>query len=132
MKKAIKLITLILVVVLMFSVLSGCAMFGKNVEKYRSTPIVKVGDQAITVGEMLDAFNTQYNNYYYYIAQGYFTVEQVFEIAASSLYEQTIKIDAYVSANKAVTQNETYKNGKFLTEDELNFVVRYVKTLMHK
>ena len=130
MKKAIKLITLILVVVLMFSVLSGCAMFGKNVEKYRSTPIVKVGDQAITVGEMLDAFNTQYNNYYYYIAQGYFTVEQVFEIAASSLYEQTIKIDAYVSANKAVTQNETYKNGKFLTEDELNFVVRYVKYLV--
>ena len=130
MKKANKLIVLILVVALMLSVLSGCAMFGKNAEKYRSTAIVTVGDQSITVGEMLDAFNTQYNNYYYYIAQGYFTVEQVFELAADSLYEQAIKIDAYVTANQAVTSNKTYKNGEYLTEEELNFVIRYVKYLV--
>ena len=130
MKKAIKLITFILVVALMFSVLSGCAMFGKDAAKYRSTALVTVGSQQITVGEMLDAFNTQYNNYYYYIAQGYFTVEQVFEIAADSLYEQAIKIDAYVSANEAVTTNKTYKNGEYLTEEELKFVVRYVKYLV--
>lgn len=132
MKKAIKLITLVLVVVLMFSVLSGCAMFGRNAEKYRSTALVKVGDQAITVGEMLDAFNTQYNNYYYYIAQGYFTVEQVFEIAADSLYTQVIKVDAYVSNsdNQPVTDNKAYKNGEYLTADELNFIVRYVKYLV--
>ena len=130
MKKASKLIVLILVAALMLSVLSGCAMFGRNTEKYRSTPIVTVGDQAITVGEMLDAFNTQYNNYYYYIAQGYFTAEQVFEIAADSVYEQAIKVDAYVSAHDAVTTNKTYKNGEYLTEEELNFVVRYVKYLV--
>lgn len=130
MKKAIKLITLILVVALMFSVLSGCAMFGKDSAKYRATALVTVGSQEITVGEMLDAFNTQYNNYYYYIAQGYLTVEQVFEIAADSLYEQTIKIDAYVSANQPVTANKTYKNGEYLTEEELKFVVRYVKYLV--
>ena len=130
MKKASKLIVLILVAALMLSVLSGCAMFGRNAEKYRATPIVTVGDQAITVGEMLDAFNTQYNNYYYYIAQGYFTVEQVFELAIDSVYEQTIKVDAYVSAHDAVTANKTYKNGEYLTEEELNFVVRYVKYLV--
>ena len=130
MKKANKLIVLILVVALMLSVLSGCAMFGRNAEKYRSTAIVTVGNQAITVGEMLDAFNTQYNNYYYYIAQGYFTVEQVFELAADSLYEQVIKVDAYVTANQAVTSNKTYKNGEYLTQEELNFVIRYVKYLV--
>lgn len=132
MKKAIKLITLILVVVMMFSVLSGCAMFGRNTEKYRSTAIAKVGDQTITVGEMLDAFNTQYNNYYYYIAQGYFTAEQVFELAADSVYSQAIKVDAYVSAEgrTPATTNKAYKNGEYLTETELAFVVRYVKYLM--
>lgn len=132
MKKAIKLITLILVVVMMFSVLTGCAMFGRNTEKYRSTAIAKVGDQTITVGEMLDAFNTQYNNYYYYIAQGYFTAEQVFELAADSLYSQAIKVDAYVSAEgrTPATTNKAYKNGEYLDASELAFVVRYVKYLM--
>lgn len=132
MKKAIKLITFILVVVMMFSVLSGCAMFGRNTEKYRSTAIAQVGDQTITVGEMLDAFNTQYNNYYYYIAQGYFTAEQVFELAADSLYSQAIKVDAYISKDgrTAETQNKEFKNGEYLTEAELAFVVRYVKYLM--
>ncbi len=129
MKKAIKLITFILVVVMMFSVLSGCAMFGRNTEKYRSTAIAQIGDQTITVGEMLDAFNTQYNNYYYYIAQGYFTAEQVFELAADSLYSQTIKVDAYVQAHPT-TATSDYKNGQYLTTDELAFVVRYVKYLM--
>lgn len=129
MKKAIKLITFILVVVMMFSVLSGCAMFGRNTEKYRSTAIAQIGDQTITVGEMLDAFNTQYNNYYYYIAQGYFTAEQVFELAADSLYSQTIKVDAYVQAHPT-SANSDYKNGQYLTETELAFVVRYVKYLM--
>lgn len=129
MKKAIKLITFILVVVMMFSVLSGCAMFGRNTEKYRSTAIAQIGDQTITVGEMLDAFNTQYNNYYYYIAQGYFTAEQVFELAADSLYSQTIKVDAYVQAHPT-SANSDYKNGQYLTETELTFVVRYVKYLM--
>lgn len=129
MKKAIKLITFILVVVMMFSVLSGCAMFGRNTEKYRSTAIAQIGDQTITVGEMLDAFNTQYNNYYYYIAQGYFTAEQVFELAADSLYSQTIKVDAYVQAHQT-SANSDYKNGQYLTETELAFVVRYVKYLM--
>ena len=130
MKKASKLIVFILVVALMLSVLSGCAMFGRDAEKYRSTPIVTVGDQSITIGEMLDSFNTQYNNYYYYIAQGYLTAEQVFEIAVDSVYEQTIKVDAYVSAHSAVTTNKTFKNGEYLTEEELNFVVRYVKYLV--
>ena len=130
MKKAIKLITLVLVVALMFSILSGCAMFGRDAAKYRSTALVNVGSQTITVGEMLDSFNTQYNNYYYYIAQGYFTVEQVFEIAADSLYEQAIKVDSYVSANQPETDNKAYKNGEYLTEEELKFVVRYVKYLV--
>ncbi|MBO5866691.1 MAG: hypothetical protein J6Q55_01390, partial [Clostridia bacterium] len=112
MKKASKLIVIILVVALMLSVLSGCAMFGKNAEKYRATALVTVGDQSITIGEMLDSFNTYYNNYYYYIAQGYFTTEQVFELAADSLYEQAIKVDAYVSAHDAVTTNKTFKNGE--------------------
>ena len=130
MKKASKLIVFILVVALMLSVLSGCAMFGKNAEKYRATAIVTVGSQEITVGEMLDAFNTQYNNYYYYIAQGYLTAEQVFEIAAESVYTQTIKVDAYVSENDAQTTNKAYKNSEYLTEEELNFVIRYVKYLV--
>ena len=130
MKKASKLIVIILVVALMLSVLSGCAMFGKNAEKYRATALVTVGDQSITIGEMLDSFNTYYNNYYYYIAQGYFTTEQVFELAADSLYEQAIKVDAYVSANQPVTSNKNYKNGEYLTAEELNFVVTYVKYLV--
>ena len=130
MKKASKLIVFILVVALMLSVLSGCAMFGKNSEKYRSTALVTVGSQSITVGEMLDSFNTQYNNYYAYISYGYITVEQVFEIAADSVYQQVVKVDAYVSANQPETTNKTYKNGEYLTEEELNFVVRYVKYLV--
>ncbi len=130
MKKVSKIITLILVVALLCTVLSGCAMFGRNAKNYRATVMANIGSQTITVGSVLDAFNTQYNNYYYYIANGYFTAEQVFEIAVSSLYEQAIKVDAYVSNNDAVTTNTTYANGEYLTADELNFVVTYVKYLI--
>ena len=57
MKKASKILTLILVVVLLCGMFTGCAMFGRDALKYRDITAITVGNVVITVGKLLDTFN---------------------------------------------------------------------------
>lgn len=129
MKKASKILTLILVAVLLCGLFTGCAMFGRNPALYRNMTAMTVGNETITVGKILDTFNNNYNNYYAYISAGYISVDQLVDMTVSSLYTQSMKIDAYV---KTATP-ETHKyadfchNAQYLTEDEIEFCISYVK-----
>lgn len=136
MKKASKFLTLLLVAVLVLGVFSGCAVFGRNTEKYRAQVAMTVGNEEITIGKLIDTFNSYYNTYAGYIGQYNITVDSIFEMAVSSLYTQYMKIDAYKTSgvqpvNHTWLRDVTFANQGYLTESELRYAVKYVKYILY-
>ena len=133
MRRASKILTLILVVVFLFGIFAGCDLIGKDVAKYRSATAFNVGGQNVTVGKLLDTFNTYYNNYYYYISAGYFATEDVFDMAVESLVTQYMKVDAYTkeASNKVSPNNAgVFANAEYLEQYQLDYSISYVKYLI--
>ena len=134
MRRASKILTLILVVVFLFGIFAGCDLVGKDTKKYREAVAVKVGGQQITIGKLLDTFNSYYNNYYYYVSAGILDLEGLLDMAMHSLYTQYMKVDAYVTntASKTYTLKnaEGYDNAKFLTQEQFDYSVSYVKYII--
>ena len=128
MKKASKILTLILIVVFALSVFAGCDLVGRNTAKYRSTVAMTVGNEEITIGKLLDTFNNYYNSYYYYVSAGYFDIEYLLEMTVSSLLQQYMQIDNYVKTHDAVTpsQAKLAHNAEYLTEDQFIYCIKYV------
>ena len=130
MKKASKILTLILVVVFLFGIFAGCDLIGKNTQKYRETVVINVGKEEITIGKLLDTFNSYYNNYYYYISYGYITVDELLDMALDSLYTQYMKVDHYVKNHDAVTDDKSYNHSEYLTKSQLDYSISYVRYLI--
>lgn len=133
MRKASKILTLILIVVFVLSVFAGCDLIGRDVAKYRSTDVMQIGNETITVGKLLDTFNSYYNQYYYYISAGYLNAESLLEMAMSSLIRQYSQIDDYVQNHEPVTPDLKDKahNAEYLTEDEFEYTIKYVRYLAY-
>ena len=127
MKKASKILTLILIVVFVLSVFAGCDLVGRDVAKYRGTVAMKVGTQDITVGKLLDTFNNYYNNYYYYISAGYLTADSLLEMVMNSLMQQYMQVDDYVKNHNAVSTANGIKNAEYLEDGQFEYCVKYVK-----
>lgn len=130
MKKASKVLVLLLVAVFVLGALSGCGMIGKNTEKYRSTTAITVGNEKITIGKLIDTFNNYYNSYAGYISQGQLSVNDVFSWSVQSLYSQYMKVDAYKTSNQPVSATGNLANQEYLTAEELDYAIRYVKYVL--
>lgn len=137
MKKLTKILAVVIALVMVTTVLCACGLSGRNTAKYRAATAVKVGDQEISVGRILDAFNNAYYQYYSYISYGYMTVEQLFDMVMSSLYQQYMEIDSYVHNSASAKFDHTsnyvkgFKYSDFLSDDEMDYVIRYVKYSMY-
>ena len=134
MRRASKILTLILVVVFLFGIFAGCDLIGKDTAKYRAATAFTVGSQKITVGKLLDSFNSYYNQYYFYMSYSGMTVEDVFDIAVESLYSQYMKVEAYTTSQpskvKVAANKDAFKYAEFLTQDQLDYCVSFVKYLV--
>ncbi len=133
MKKATKILTLILVVVFAVSMFVGCDLVGRDVKAYRNAPALKIGSQYITVGKLLDTFNSYYNNYYYYISSGYLDASQLLNMAVSSLVQQYMQIDDYIENHSKLSDvtdlQKTVTNAEYITKDQFAYAVKYVNYL---
>ena len=127
MKRASKILTLILIVVFVLSVFAGCDLVGRNTAKYRATVAMTVGDQQITIGKLLDTFNSYYNNYYYYISAGYLTADSLLEMVMNSLLQQYVQVDDYVHNHSTVREANGIKNAEYLTAEQFAYCIKYVK-----
>lgn len=136
MKKATKILTLILIVVLVLSVFAGCSLVGRNVAAYRSAVAFRIGDdpdkaEVITIGKLLDTYNNYYNNYYYYINMGYLDASQLLNMVMSSLIQQYMQVADYVANNSVATPSLAGKahNAEYLTQDQFDYALKYVNYL---
>ncbi len=141
MKKASKILTLILVVVLVLSVFAGCSLVGRKVSAYRNVTALSIGEgenaEQITVGKLLDTFNSYYNNYYYYISAGYLDVSQLLDMVISSIIQQYMQVYDYVTTHDAFPQDQLttlqkqVHNAEYLTAEEFAYAVKYVNYLAY-
>ncbi len=135
MKRVTKILTLILIVVFAVSVFAGCDLVGRNVSKYRNVEAIKVGNETISVGKLLDTFNSYYNNYYYYISAGYLDASQLLDMVMSSLVQQYMQIDDYVTRHDPLTDltelQKSIHNAEYLTKDQFAYAVKYVNYLAY-
>lgn len=131
MKTASKVLTLALVVVFLFGIFAGCAMFGTDTQRYRAATAINIGDQTVTVGKVLDSFNSLYSTYAQYINAGYFniTVDDLLSMTMSSLYTQYIKLDAYTKSHQAenTSYSAKFANAGYLTAEEVEYIIKNVK-----
>ena len=136
MKKASRVLTLILIAVLVLGIFSGCGMFGRNSEKYRSQVVMTVGKEEITAGKFIDTFNNYYNTYGYYVQLGYYSIDDIVELTVSSLVSQFMKVDAYKTSgaqtyqHKWATSGLSFKNQEYLTPDEMAYTIKYIKYVL--
>lgn len=131
MKKASKVLVLLLIVVFVLGVFAGCGMIGKNTEKYRATTAITVGNEKITIGKLIDNFNNYYSNYLEYIRQGQISVNDVFAMSVQALYSQYMKIDEYKASNQPVSATGDFANQEYLTAEELDYTIKYVKYVLY-
>lgn len=137
MKKASRVLTLILIAVLVLGIFSGCGVFGRNSEKYRAQTIMTVGNETITVGKFIDTFNNYYNAYASYIQAGYYTVDNLVELTVSSLITQYMKVDAYKNKVGEAPYTHTwadaglsFANEGYMTPEEMQYAIKYVKYVL--
>ncbi len=134
MKKFTKILALAIVAVMLVTMLTGCALFGKNTAKYRALPILNVGNEEITLGRVVDLFNTYYSNYYQYIEYGYYTYEDILDMTLDAIYSTYMKVDAYKTATDVVTYTAAensyvgvYQEAEYLSQQEVEILVKSVK-----
>lgn len=134
MKKFSKIIALTVVAIMLVTMLTGCALFGKNTAKYRALPVLNVGNEEITLGRVVDLFNTYYSSYAQYIQAGYYTYEDVLDMTLDAIYSTYIKVDAYKTAQDVVTYTaaenkyvDEYQDAKYLSQEEMEILVKSVK-----
>lgn len=124
---------------MVLGIFAGCGIFSRNTDKYRSTVALNVGNQKITVGKLIDTYNSMYNNYASYVSQGYITKDYIFQMTVSSLYAQYMKIDAYTQSGAKeyshADRGVVFANQQFLDNgedgvDELEYAVKYIKYIL--
>ena len=133
MKRASKILTLILVVVFLFGIFAGCDLVGKDVAKYRKATALTIGNQNISVGKLLDNFNSNYNSNYYMIAYGGWTIEDILNMTIQSLISQYMRVDTYTADTNHVQVVENkgdYQNAEYLAQYQLDYSISYVKYLL--
>lgn len=135
MRKASRLLTIILIAVLLLSVFAGCDLVTKNTAKYRAQTVFNIGNETVTVGKLLDSFNSNYNQYYMYIAYYGWTLEDLLQLTINSLVQQNIQVHDYVSnpAHQVVspTFKDRYHNAEYLTAAQLEYCIKYVQFLSY-
>lgn len=135
MKKTVKIIALTLAIIMLLAIMAGCSLFGVVTSKYNKEVVMTVGNEKVTVKSLNETFLSTYYNYYSYVAQGYLTLDDVFEISMESVYETYSKVDKYKSSgatytsvqNSHVGKSAVGEDMKYLTQTEGNYVVAYTK-----
>ncbi|MEG1528505.1 MAG: hypothetical protein RR248_01900 [Clostridia bacterium] len=126
----IKFVSLILALLLTVSALSGCVLIKEDAFAMNNDVAFKVGGEPVTVGSFNLVFNNLYSQYQQYIQAGYYTVEQVFQLAVSQL----VSTQAIISNYKKDLTTKTYEhdfvsfyNAKYLTKEEMEYILTLTK-----
>lgn len=135
MKKITKLLAVVLVLVMLCTALTACSLIGSDLARYRAVTAFTVGDEEVSVGNVIDAYTSNVYNYYTYISYGYMTYDEVFSTTMDELFQKYTMLDDYKNDTSSVvytTSDNSYislglANMEYLTELEAEFVLTNIK-----
>lgn len=123
MAKFKKILSIIVLAVFSMTFLVGCSLFVLNEDRYREQQVMTVGSEVVMLGEVIDFFNA---NAYSYI-QGGSDVQSLWDSLFPYFIQQKMLISEYKAAFNSSNKNTSelakkYKNGEYLTDEELNYI----------
>lgn len=123
MTKIKKLLSIVALAVFSLTFLVGCGLFVLNEERYRNQEVMTVGTEVITLGEVIDFFDT---NGAAYLQQGQ-SAQDVWDALFPTFIQQKILISEYklgFDANNANNSDlaKKYKNGEYLKDATIEYL----------
>ena len=126
MAKFKKFISIIALSVFCLTFLVGCGLFVLNEERYRNQTALTVGNEVVTLGEVIDYFDTNGSSY---LQQGY-TQQQVWDMLFPVFVQQKIMINEYKANNSASNTSSLAKqiggNAAYLDDNTLAYIQKSV------
>lgn len=126
MAKFKKFISIIALAVFTLTFLVGCGLFVLNEDRYREQTAIEVGNEVVTLGEVIDYFDA---NGTAYIQQGY-TYQQVWDMLFPVFVQQKIMLNEYKTNSKTSNSSDLAKsiggNASYLNDETLTYVQKSV------
>ncbi|MEG1923719.1 MAG: hypothetical protein RR307_04615 [Clostridia bacterium] len=127
MQRYVKFIGVVLAVVLAFTVLTGCSMFARNQKRYRAQIAAKIGNQEVSLKDIMDFFDVNGANYINY---GY-DAQTVWDALFPQYIAQIIGLDQYKANFKEPKydgdRNKKYTDGGYLKDSDLLYFEKQVQ-----
>ncbi|MBQ9715447.1 MAG: hypothetical protein IJV77_03440 [Clostridia bacterium] len=127
MAKFKKFFSIIALAVFSLTFLVGCGLFVLNEDRYRDQVALTVGQETVTLGEVIDYFDT---NGLAYIQQGY-TYQQVWDMMFPVFVPQKVMLNEYKTKfsgtkNTGTLATEIGGDAQYLTDSELEYIQKSV------
>ncbi|MBQ9715153.1 MAG: hypothetical protein IJV77_01940 [Clostridia bacterium] len=127
MAKFKKFLSIIALAVFSLTFLVGCGLFVLNEDRYRDQVALTVGQETVTLGEVIDYFDA---NGAAYVQQGY-TYQQVWDMMFPVFVQQKVMLNEYkttFSGTKNTSTLATAMGGdaQYLTDSELEYIQKSV------
>ena len=127
MAKFKKFISIIALAIFTLTFLVGCSLFVRNEDRYREQTAMTIGNEVVTLGEVIDYFDA---NGTVYVQQGY-SYQQVWDMLFPVFVQQKVMLDAYKTSNTATNTSDLAKqiggNAGYIKDDStLEYVQKSV------
>ena len=126
MAKFKKFISIIALAVFTLTFLVGCGLFVLNEDRYREQTAIEVGNEVVTLGDVIDYFDA---NGTAYIQQGY-TYQEVWDMLFPVFVQQKIMLNEYKTNSKTSNSSDLAKsiggNASYLNDETLTYVQKSV------
>ncbi|MBR2303218.1 MAG: hypothetical protein IKA42_05390 [Clostridia bacterium] len=127
MTKFKKFISIIALAVFSLTFLVGCGLFVLNEDRYRDQDAIKVGNEQVKLGEVIDYFNS---NGTAFLQQGY-TMQQVWDGLFPVFIQQKVMLNEYKttfdgSKNTSDRATQIGGNAEYLDDETLEYIQKSV------
>jgi len=126
MTKFKKFLAIIALTVFSLTFLVGCGLFVLNEERYRDQVALTVGEEIVTLGEVIDYLDT---NGAAYLASGY-TTQQIWDMLFPQFIQQKVMLNEYKTTHTASNNSQLAKqiggNAAYLDDATLVYIQKAV------
>ena len=123
MTKFKKFLSIALLAVFSLTFLAGCGLFVVNEQRYREQVVMEVGAETVTLGELIDYFDTNGSSL---VQQGQ-DVQTVWDSLFPVFIQQKILVNEYKTAFSEADKNTSefarkYENGEYLDDATIEYL----------
>ncbi|MDD4291798.1 MAG: hypothetical protein PHX51_06175 [Clostridia bacterium] len=123
-----RLICTLLVIVMVFTLLTGCSLFVRNEGRYRAQTALEVGDVDINLQQIIEFFS---NNVYYLIAYYGYNAQDAWDMYFPSYLKQSVAADYYAKNFDGALNDsllaQQFVYGKYISDETIEYYIESVR-----